>query len=178
MLLLFNTLSRFVIAFLPKSKCLLTSRLQSLSTVILEPKKIKSETTFTFSSSICHEMLGPDVMVLVLWMLSFKPAFSLSFFTLIRKLFNPLHFLPLELFFLYIFLPPPYPFILLLFLIFCFLFCFKSFFSPSSYSSNIPNLISLTLWNIYFNNLPKACVLKIQHLALLNLMLFSISFSI
>ena len=47
--LLFNTLSRFVIAFLPRSKCLLISWLQSLSTVILEPKKIKSVTVYTFS---------------------------------------------------------------------------------------------------------------------------------
>ena len=99
MLLLLNTLFRFVIAFLPKSKHLLSSRLQSLSTVILEPKKIKSETTFTFSSSICHEMMGPDVMIFTLWMLSFKPAFSVFSFTLIRKLYNSLHFLPLGLFF-------------------------------------------------------------------------------
>ena len=49
MFLLFNTLSRFVIAFLPRSKCLLISWLQSLSTVILEPKKIKSVTVYTFS---------------------------------------------------------------------------------------------------------------------------------
>ena len=51
--LLFNTLSRFVIAFLPRSRRLLTSWLQSLSTVILEPKKIKSVTVSTFSPSIC-----------------------------------------------------------------------------------------------------------------------------
>ena len=55
-------LSRLVVAFLPRSKCLLTSWLQSLSVVILEPKKIKSS---TFLPSICHEMMGPDVMVLV-----------------------------------------------------------------------------------------------------------------
>ena len=65
MSLLFDTLSRFVIAFLPRSKCLLTSQLQSLSAVILEPKKIKSVTASTFSPSICHEVMGPDAMFFV-----------------------------------------------------------------------------------------------------------------
>ena len=65
MSLLFNTMSRFVIAFLPKSKRLLISWLQSLSVVILEPKKIKSITASNFSYSICHEVMGPDAMVLV-----------------------------------------------------------------------------------------------------------------
>jgi len=55
MSLLFNMLSRFVIAFLPRSKCLLISWLLSLSSVILEPKKIKSVTSSTFSPSVCHE---------------------------------------------------------------------------------------------------------------------------
>ena len=59
----FNTLSRFVIAFLLRSKCLLISWLQSLSTVILEPKKIKSVMVSTFSLSICHEVKGPDAMI-------------------------------------------------------------------------------------------------------------------
>ena len=63
--LLFNMLSRFVIAFLLRCKCLLLSRLQSLSGVILEPKKIKSATASTVSPSICHEMMGPDAMILV-----------------------------------------------------------------------------------------------------------------
>ena len=63
--LLFNTLSRFVIAFLPRSKHLLISWLQSLSSVILETKKIKSLTVATFSTSICHEGMGLDVMILV-----------------------------------------------------------------------------------------------------------------
>ena len=58
--LLFNTLSRFVIAFLPRSKCLLISWLQSPSIVILEPKKIKSATVFIFSPSACHEVMGLD----------------------------------------------------------------------------------------------------------------------
>ena len=65
MTLLSSTLSRFVIAFLPRSKRLLISRLQSPSTVILEPKKRKSVTTYTFSPSICHEVMGPDTMILV-----------------------------------------------------------------------------------------------------------------
>ena len=58
--LLLNMLSRLVITFLPKSKCLLISWLQSPSAVILEPKKIKSDTVSTVSSSICHEVMGPD----------------------------------------------------------------------------------------------------------------------
>ena len=63
--LLFNTLSRFVIAFLPRSKCLLILWLQSLSTVILEPKKIKSVTVSIVSPALCHEVIGPDGMILV-----------------------------------------------------------------------------------------------------------------
>ena len=65
MSLLCNMLSRFVIAFLPGSKRLLTSWLQSLSAVILKPKKIKSATFPTFSPSIDHEVMGPDAMILV-----------------------------------------------------------------------------------------------------------------
>ena len=84
----FNTLSRFVIDFLPRSKYLLISWLQSLSTVILESKKIKSVTVSTFSLPICHEVIGSDAMILVFWTLSFKPDFSLSSFTLIKKLFS------------------------------------------------------------------------------------------
>ena len=65
MSLLFNRLSRFVIAFLPRSKHLLILWLQSLSTVILESEKRKFITVSTFSSSICHEVLRPDAMILV-----------------------------------------------------------------------------------------------------------------
>ena len=86
--LLFNTLSRLVITFLPRSKRLLISWLQSPSSVILEPRKIKSDTTSTVSRSICHEVMGPDAMVLVFWMLSFKPTFSLSSFTFLKRLFS------------------------------------------------------------------------------------------
>ena len=73
MSLLFKMLSRLVITFLPRSKHLLISWLQSSSVVILEPPKIKSVTLFL---SICHEVMGPDVMILVFRMLSFKQTFS------------------------------------------------------------------------------------------------------
>ena len=88
MSLLFNTLSRFVIAFLQKSKHLLISWLQSPSAVILESKKIKFVTAYTFSPSICNEVIGPDAMIFILWMLSFKPAFSVSSFTFIKRFFS------------------------------------------------------------------------------------------
>ena len=88
MSLLFNTLSRFVITFLPKSNHLLISWLQSPSTVILEPEKKKSVTISTFSPSICHEVTGLDAMILVLLTFSFKLALSLSSFTLIKRLFS------------------------------------------------------------------------------------------
>ena len=68
-------LSRFVIVFLPRSKCLLVSWFQSPSAVILEPKKINFVIISTASPSICHEVIGTDAMILVFWMLSFKPAF-------------------------------------------------------------------------------------------------------
>jgi len=88
MSLLFNMLSRWVITFLPRSKRLLISWLQSLSAVILEPRKIKSFTVSTVSPSICHEVMGPDAMIFVFWMLSFKPTFSLSSFTFIKRLLS------------------------------------------------------------------------------------------
>ena len=65
MSVLFHMLSRFVIAFLPRSKHLLISWLQSPSAVILEPKKIKSVNVSTVSPSISHEVMGPDAMILV-----------------------------------------------------------------------------------------------------------------
>ena len=63
--LLFNTLSMLVISFLPRSKCLLISWLQSQSAVILEPRKIKSATVSTVSPSISHEVMGPDAMIFI-----------------------------------------------------------------------------------------------------------------
>ena len=88
MSLLFNMLSRLVITFLPKNKRLLISWLQSPSAVILEPKKIKSDTVSTVSHYF-QEVMGPDAMIFVSWMLSFKPTFSLSSFTFINRLLLP-----------------------------------------------------------------------------------------
>ena len=88
MSLLFNMLSRLVVSFLPSSKCLLISWLQSPSAVILEPKKMKSLAVSIVSPSICHEVMGPDAMILVFWMFSFKPTFSLSPFPFIKRLFR------------------------------------------------------------------------------------------
>ena len=84
--LLFNTLYRFFVVFLLRSKHLLISWLQSPSAVILEPRKVKS---LIVSPSICHEVMGPDAMILGFWMLSLKPAFSLS--SPCTKLFNSLY---------------------------------------------------------------------------------------
>ena len=77
--LLFNMQSRFVIAFLPRNKCLLISWLQSPSAVILKSKKMKSVTVSIVSPSICHEVMGLDATIFAFGMLSFKPAFSLPF---------------------------------------------------------------------------------------------------
>ena len=88
MSLFFNMLSRLVITFLPRDKCLLISWLQSLSAVILEPRKIQSATVSTVSPSVSHEVMGPDAMISVFWMLSLKPTFSLSSFTFIKRLFS------------------------------------------------------------------------------------------
>ena len=88
MSLLFYILSRLLITFLPRS--LLISWLQSPSAVTLEPKNIKSATV---APSICHEMMGPDAMILVFWMLSFKPTFFTLFFHFHQEVLV-LHFLP------------------------------------------------------------------------------------
>ena len=88
MSLLFNMLSRLVIAFLPRSKHLLISWLQSPSAVILEPKKRKSVTVSIVSPFICHEVMRPDAMLLIFSMLNFKPNFSLSSFTFMKRLFS------------------------------------------------------------------------------------------
>ena len=92
--LFFNMLSRLVIAFPTRSKCLLISWLQSPSAVILEPPKIKSVTVSIVSPTVYHEGMGPDTMIFVFWMLSFKPTFSLFSFTFIRDCLVPLCFLP------------------------------------------------------------------------------------
>ena len=64
--------------------------MQSASSVILEPPKIKSLIVSIVAPPICHEVMGPDAMILVFWMLSFKSAFSLSSFTFIKRLFSSL----------------------------------------------------------------------------------------
>ena len=94
MSLLFNMLSRLVITFLPRSKHLLISWLQSPSAVILEPPKIKSATV---SPSISHEVMGPDAMILVFWMLSFKLMinYAKNGYPIISKLKIWLHFIML-----------------------------------------------------------------------------------
>ena len=94
MSLLFNMLSRLVIAFLPRSKCLLISWLHSPSVAILKPKKIKSVTVSIVSPFICHEVMGLDAMIFVFWILSSKPAFALSSFTFIRRIFSSSLLLP------------------------------------------------------------------------------------
>jgi len=88
MSLLFNVLSKFVIAFLPRIKCLLVSWLQSPFVVILEPKIIKFVTVSIVFPSIWHEVMGPDAKIFIFWILSFKPAFSLSSFTFIKRRFS------------------------------------------------------------------------------------------
>ena len=89
-----NMLSRLVITFLPRSKRLLISWLQSPSAVTLEPRKIKSDTVSTVSASISHEAMGPDAMIFVFWMLRFKPTFHSSLSLSSRGFLVPLHFLP------------------------------------------------------------------------------------
>ena len=85
MSLLFNMLSRLVITFLPRSKRLLISWLQSPFAAILEPPKIKSDTVSTVFPSICYKVMGPDAMILVVWILRFKPNLSLFSFTFIKR---------------------------------------------------------------------------------------------
>ena len=92
---LYNMLSRLVIAFLPRSKCLLFSWLQLPSAVILEPKKIVCHCFHCFPVCLpwndetrCCDMMRSDAMILIFWMLGFKPAFSLFSFTFIKWLFS------------------------------------------------------------------------------------------
>ena len=86
--LLLNMLSRLAITFLLRSKHLLISWLQWPSAVTFEPPKIKSDTVSTVSPSISHEVMGPDDLIFIFWMLSFKPNFSLSSFTFIKRPFS------------------------------------------------------------------------------------------
>ena len=89
--LLLNIVFSLVITFLRRIKCLLISWLQSPSAVILEPPK-KSDTVSTVYPSISHEVMGPDAMIFVFWMLSIKPTFSLSSFTFIKRLLSSSRF--------------------------------------------------------------------------------------
>ena len=88
MSLLFNTLSRLVIAFLPRSKCLLISWLQSTICSDFRAYEYNSVTVSMVSLSIFHEVMGVDAMILVFWILCFKPTFSLTSFTYIKRLFG------------------------------------------------------------------------------------------
>ena len=87
MSLLFKMLSRLVIDLFPRGKRL-NFMAMVISAVILKPPKIKFVTASIVSPSICHEVMQPDAMILVFWMLSFKPAFSLSSFTFFKRLFS------------------------------------------------------------------------------------------
>ena len=102
MSMLFNMLSSLVIAFLSRSRHLLISWLQSPSAVILEPHKIKSLTVSIVSPPICYEVIGLDAMILVFWMLSFKPTFSLFSFTFIKRLFSSSSLSAIRVVYLYI----------------------------------------------------------------------------
>ena len=93
MSVLFNMLSRLIIAFLPRSKGLLISWLQSPSAVILQPKKIKSHCFHCFPF-VCHEVMGLEALIFVFWMLSFKPAFHSPLSLSSGDSLVPLHFLP------------------------------------------------------------------------------------
>ena len=96
MSLLFNMLSMLVIVFLPRSKRLLISWLQSTSAVILEPKKRKSVTVSIVSPSICHEVMEPDVIILVFLLVEFQVSFCTLFSPSSRGSLVRLIFLPLE----------------------------------------------------------------------------------
>ena len=89
-------LSRFVIALLLGGRHLLASWLQSQLAVIPELKKVKSDAASTFSSSVCHEVMGQDVIILVFSMLNFKPAFHSPLSPSSRGSLDPFCFLSLE----------------------------------------------------------------------------------
>ena len=88
MFLLLNMLLRLLIAFLPRSKSLLISWLQSPSILIWSTPQIKSVTVSSVSPSFCYEVMGPDAMILVFGVLTFKPTFSLTSFTFIKRHFR------------------------------------------------------------------------------------------
>ena len=88
------TYTRLVIAFLPRSKRLLISWLQLPPTVILEPKKLKSVTVSIVCPSVCHEVIGPDAMIIIFGMLSLNQLFHYPLSLSSRGSSVPLHFLP------------------------------------------------------------------------------------
>ena len=88
MSLLFNMLSRFVKAFLPRSKCLFHFMASVIVCSNFGAQEKKICYCFYFFPSLCHEVRGPDAMILVFWILNFKSVFSLSSFTFIRRLFS------------------------------------------------------------------------------------------
>ena len=94
MSLLLNMLFSLVITFLPRSKRLLISWLQSPLAVILEPPKIKFDTVSTVSPSISHEVMGPDAMIFVFWCWALSQLFHSPFSLSSRGFWVPLHFLP------------------------------------------------------------------------------------
>ena len=96
MFLLFNMLSRFVIAFLPRSKCLLISWLKSSSSVIFGTQENKLCHCFHFPPSICHEMMGPDAMILAFSVLSTESVFHSPLSPSSRGSLVPLCLLPLD----------------------------------------------------------------------------------
>ena len=99
--LFFNILSRFVIVFFQRTSVLI-SWLQSPSAVTWEPKKRISVIAFTFSPSICHEVMGPDVKIFIFRILSFKPAFHSPLSPSSRGSLVPLCFLPLDWYYLHV----------------------------------------------------------------------------
>ena len=86
MSLFFNMMSRFAIAFLPRSKCFLISWLQSICSDFWAQENKVCHCFHFFC--ICHEIMGPDARILNFWMLNFKPAFSLYSFIFIKRLFS------------------------------------------------------------------------------------------
>ena len=102
MSLLLNTPSRFVIAILPRNKCLLISWLQSLSAMILEPKKIKPSTVSIFSPSICHEVMWLYAKILAFWCWILSQFVHCTHSSSSRDSLIPLDFLPLEWYHLHI----------------------------------------------------------------------------
>ena len=152
MSLLFNMLSRLVITFLLRSKCLLILWLQSPSAVILEPPKIKSA---TLSTSICHEVMGLYSMILVFWMLSFMPTFSQMIFLLysVNPLTCALHLIPS---FLLVLALSTFPLLFCIFNLSCSLFFVLIIYTSPNLKLDFDSISPLKLIKKMINNFPKA----------------------